>query len=204
LQVAHPHASMPGFLHSAVESLAAGRLQWPLLISALSAFFLYGASDLLSQSVEQLEPRRHASYDLERMARSGVISALLSGFLAVFYFRWLEQTFPIPAVLTGPYSVLALLSAAFAKMVVDVGLYEPLFDTVYISLQSLLRGETWAATRSELRKVPKVWSMAPRYWCLVDMFNFSVVSLRLRPLTNALFSIPWSMYLTTIANDAAS
>ena len=54
----------------------------------------------------------------------------------------------------------------------------------------------------ELRKVPKVWCMAPRYWCLVDLVNFSCVSLRLRPLYNAVFAIPWSMYLTTVANDA--
>ena len=49
-------------------------------------------------------------------------------------------------------------------------------------------------------KVLKIWKLAPRYWILADLLNFSLVPLRLRPLVNALFTIPWSMYLSSMAN----
>ena len=52
----------------------------------------------------------------------------------------------MPDALAGPHGAMALLLPAFAKMAIDVGLYEPMFDTVYISLQALMRGESWAVT----------------------------------------------------------
>lgn len=79
---------------------------------------------------------------------------------------------------------------------------EPVYDTLYVSIQALLRGDSRQSALAELRKVPRVWAIAPRYWCLVDLINFSCVSLRLRPLYNAVLSIPWSMYLSTVANES--
>jgi len=195
IQTADVHHSLPSALNWFLEHWAVIRLQWPLVVSGVSAFFMYAASDALSQSVA-LRGARRGTYDLQRMARSGLVCSLLSGVLAVFYFGWLERTFPCGGV--AP----AVLLPALAKVAVDVGVYEPCYDTIYISLQAMLRGEPWSVTREELRKVPTVWRMAPRYWCLVDLVNFSCVSLRLRPLYNAVFAIPWSMYLTSIANDA--
>ena len=58
----------------------------------------------------------------------------------------LERTFPMPDALAGPYGAMAVLLPAFTKMAIDVGIYEPMFDTVYISLQALLRGEPWSVT----------------------------------------------------------
>ena len=89
------------------------------------------------------------------------------------------------------------------KVATDVGVYEPVYDCMYITLQALLRGDGLDAARSEVAlKVLKVWAMAPRYWCIMDALNFSLVSLRLRPMTNALLSIPWSMYISSVANAA--
>ena len=92
------------------------------------------------------------------------------------------------------------------KVCIDVGCYEPVYDVLYITLQALLRGELFKRTglktiRSEISKVPRIWAMSPRYWGLVDFVNFAYVDLRLRPLYNACFSIPWSIYLSSMAND---
>ena len=155
---------------------------------------------------------------------SGFTSGLLSGFLAVFYFAWLDRTWrsenvswlpaaPLPVraqrgrrgglrayVWRG--ARLAGWACVAGKVATDVGVYEPIFDTIYITLQALLRGEGLEAARAEVAaKVLRVWAMAPRYWTFVDAINFSVVSLRLRPLTNALMSIPWSMYISSMANS---
>merc|ERR1712129_657109 len=42
--------------------------------------------------------------------------------------------------------------------------------------------------------------MSPRYWLFADLINFSLVSVRLRPLASALFNIPWGAYLSRMAN----
>merc|ERR1712100_530911 len=97
--------------------------------------------------------------------------------------------------------MLAQWASVGAKVCVDVGMYEPIYDTCYITLQTLLRGEGLSAARAEVAaKVLKVWSIAPYYWTIADTINFSLVSLRLRPLTNALFSIPWGMFISSVAN----
>lgn len=138
------------------------------------------------------------------MARTGLTSAFLSGFLAVFYFSWLDRAMRLPERWRcAAGERLAQCVCVAGKVGVDVGLYEPCYDVLYITMQALLRGEglpeAWAEVR---RKVLKVWRMAPRYWCFADALNFSLVQLRLRPLTNALLSIPWSMYISSVANTA--
>ena len=45
--------------------------------------------------------------------------------------------------------------------------------------------------------------MAPRYWCVADLLTFGLMPLRLRPLSNALLSIPWGMYISSVANRPA-
>jgi len=92
------------------------------------------------------------------------------------------------------------------KVCTDVFCYEFVYDCIYVTLQALLRGDLakpggLEALRSELTKVPRIWQMSPRYWGPVDFVNFAYVGLRLRPLYNACFSIPWSIYLSSMAND---
>ena len=174
------------------------RSMYPLTTATACAFLLYGASDALSQCASQRRPgaaARHSSValDLRRLLRTALTAAFLSGFCAVFYFAWLERA--LPAGL-GVWAVLG-------KIGVDIGVYEPLYDTLYITLQALLRGEGLCAARDEVsKKVLKVWRMAPYYWGFADALNFGLVPLRLRPMTNAVLSIPWGMYISSVANKA--
>merc|ERR1712216_608261 len=105
----------------------------------------------------------------------------------------------------APGSLLARLLPALPaalKVLVDIGVWEPIYDTLYITLQALLRGDGLRTAWSEVReKVLGIWRSAPPYWAPLDLINFSVVSLRLRPLFNALATIPWSMYLSAKANQ---
>ena len=187
-----PEWAPEGRLRSLLEKWAQSRLQHPLLYTTLCAFFMYASSDTLSQVWTQRW--NHAKVrggvavsthriDLRRCVRSGLISSFLSGFLAVFYFKWLENVFCRPPTFWAEASSWAALGhhgwlvPVLGKVCVDVGCYEPVFDTVYISLQALLRGDLSRADgmrklRSELAKVLRVWRMAPRYWAFVDVVNF--------------------------------
>jgi len=49
-------------------------------------------------------------------------------------------------------------------------------------------------------KVLGCWAKAPYYWGVVDAVNFALVSSRLKPLYNAVASMPWSMYLSQTVN----
>ena len=218
VQTLGDHSALPAQLRAALLSWQVTRTQWPLVLATASAFCLYGASDVLSQCAHALAAGRvpapaeeheesdergtrgrratTVELDLKRTLRTGTTASLLSGLLAVFYFGWLERTLGSEA----GHGLHAWLCLAL-KIAVDVGVYEPIFDTCYVTLQALLRGESLGQARAEVaRKVPKVWAMAPRYWIAADALNFGVMPLRLRPMTNALLSIPWGMYLSAMAN----
>jgi len=201
LQTVNAHASMPEVLQQLLASFGEVRAEHALLANSVGAFAMYMASDALTQARRQhLDGADAATIDLARVVRSGFTSALLSGFLATFYFALLERALPS----TDGVGLLAALAPILLKIAIDVGLYEPLYDTVYISVQAFLRGDDLATTKHELRKVPTVWAMSPRFWGPVDFVNFSCVPLRLRPLYNAVLSIPWSMYLSSMANDSGA
>ena len=176
-----------------------------LSLTTFCATLMYSATDVFSQTFErQLEGAPGVELRVARTARSGVTAGFLSGFVAVFYYRWLDSLRFFPATIAslggGGFVRTATLLPVLAKIGVDVGVYEPCYDTLYITIQALLRAEPRQILRELKAKVLKIWKLAPRYWILADLLNFSLVPLRLRPLVNALFTIPWSMYLSSMAN----
>mmetsp|Transcript_27332 Transcript_27332/g.80687 ORF Transcript_27332/g.80687 Transcript_27332/m.80687 type:complete len:302 (-) Transcript_27332:113-1018(-) len=207
--------------------LADARAAYPQLAGTASAFGIYAASDALSQVVTHrggVDLRRRsgaadsgmgqesrlrggsdsapATLDVRRMLRSASCSALLSGWFAVHYFRALDSLVRLPgwaAAAPGAAGVLYACLPALGKVLFDIAVYEPVYDAVYLSLQGLLRGER-LAPRELLSAVLAVWRRAPYYWAPADIINFSLVSTRLRPLYNAVASIPWSMHLSQSAN----
>ena len=123
------------------------RVQYNLPVVSIGAFFMYAASDALSQCVEFMRAQdrggrrksrtaqRRIFLDLARMARSGFTSGLLSGFIAVFYFAWLDRTWQpanMLAFLGQPDSESAQRRARWAcvagKVATDVGVYEPICE----------------------------------------------------------------------------
>ena len=113
---------MPESVQNALLLLSEARTDNPLLTNTLCAFCMYSASDVLTQSLaQQRAGARAARISRSRMLRSGATSSLLSGFLAVFYFGWLERA--LPAGEGGPFSLTAVVFPILAKIAIDVGLY---------------------------------------------------------------------------------
>jgi len=201
------HAALPEVLRALVRGWQETRAAWPLAVATACASFLYGASDALSQCFLSTSRRGTVDLDVRRMLRTSLTASFLSGYLAVFYFGWLEHATSPHAwswaqlAGTGGVSSLAQWVSVACKIAVDIGLYEPIYDVLYITLQTLLRGEGLDVAAHQVRhKVIKVWRMAPTYWTFADAINFGVVPLRLRPMANALFSLPWGMYISSVAN----
>ena len=92
LQTIESSSSMSPNVQEALKAWAALRLQHQLLLTTACAFCMYAASDSLSQVLTQhwQSAQKKSVYriDPSRMLRSGAISSLLSGFLAVFYFTY--------------------------------------------------------------------------------------------------------------------
>lgn len=204
-------ASWMGPLAGPVLAWSALRAEYALPVTTAGAFVMYAASDTMSQSVaQQCEHQPACNIDYKRAARTGLSASVLSGALAYFYYAWLDRAIGVPRALSsrlvpGGLAARALLPALpiAGKIAIDIGLFEPVYDTLYITLQALLRGEDLATAGREIRaKVLGIWAKAPPYWAPLDLINFSLVSLRLRPLFNALATIPWSMYLSAQANAA--
>jgi len=221
LQTIQPSGVMAPWLREALHSWAHMRLQHHVVLTTACAFCMYCASDVLSQVLTQhwsaVEKKSSYRIDTWRLLRSGAISSLLSGFLAVYYFTWLEKTFKSPPAWAGGWAAsgswaglgrFGWLVPTLLKVAADVGCYEAMYDCLYVSLHTLLRGDLAKADGmqillEELAKVPRIWRMSPRYWGPIDFVNFAYVDLRLRPLYNACFSIPWAIYLSSMANDDA-
>ena len=205
IQVVTAHDAMPPALFELVARWEGWRAAHGLSLTTFCATLMYSATDVFSQTFErQLEGAPGVELRVARTARSGVTAGFLSGFVAVFYYRWLDSLRFFPATIAslggGGFVRTATLLPVLAKIGVDVGVYEPCYDTLYITIQALLRAEPRQILRELKAKVLKIWKLAPRYWILADLLNFSLVPLRLRPLVNALFTIPWSMYLSSMAN----
>jgi len=196
-------------LSGLLEAWSVLRAKHALPVTTVGAFLMYAASDTLSQGVsQQSEGKPTAVIDYGRAARTGISASILSGALAFFYYGLLERTVHVPQALwtkAAPGGLLARLLPAMpvaTKVAIDLGVFEPVYDTLYITLQALLRGDGLLTAWHEVKsKVLGIWARAPPYWGPLDLINFSCVSLRLRPLFNALGTIPWSMYLSAKANE---
>jgi len=206
-QTLGPSDALPDALCTVLAAWQGARTRHPLALATACAFALYASADALSQCAAARRPARSTmTLDVRRLLRTGLTASFLSGFLAVFYFAWLDRALSPRGwhwarLAGGGVRQLAQWASIFGKIAVDVGVYEPLYDTCYITLQALLRGEgVHVAAREVRRKVFHVWKMAPRYWCVADLLTFGLVPLRLRPTSNALLSIPWGMYISSVAN----
>ena len=80
----------------------------------------------------------HAVVELSRVARAGFTSAFLSGFVAIFYFRLLDHlSSKLPVEAWLPVStILRKFIRAFYITLIDIAIYEPIYDTIYLSLQA--------------------------------------------------------------------
>ena len=116
-----------------------------LPVTTAGAFVMYAASDTMSQSVaQQCEHQPACNIDYKRAARTGLSASVLSGALAYFYYAWLDRAIGVPRALSsrlvpGGLAARALLPALpiAGKIAIDIGLFEPVYDTLYITLQVL-------------------------------------------------------------------
>lgn len=205
VQTIQPSAVPAGWTETRrlLEEWASVRAVNPQTAACLAAFGMYAASDAMGQCVSSRKRRREAEQlDVARLLRSASCSALLSGWFAVIYFGMLDRFVRLPAwaaEVDGRLGAFLGCLPVITKVAVDVGLYEPVYDFIYMSMQAILHGHR-PNVSATIPKVLSVWAKAPMYWGVVDIINFALVTGRLRPLYNAVASIPWSMYLSQTAN----
>jgi len=164
---------------------------------------IYGAADVLTQTLEQKRgpPRVRrgvvqtgVDISVSRTLRSAVTSGFVSGFLAFFYYRVLDR------VLLGQGAAAAIL----LSNTVDLMVYRPIKYMIYIAMQALLRGEPEEILDEIRYKMPEIWKQQLRYWAVANLLKFSLVPVKMRALVSSLMGIPFSMYLSWIANRDCS
>jgi hypothetical protein len=121
-----------------------------------------------------------------RFCRSMLASTFVAGFLGIFYFR-----------------LLACLPAYSARIAVDMCSHG-VNTSIYLSIQALLRGDGRLIAQEIRTKVPTLWKQALPYWTLANGLTTVLVPVRLCPLVHSLFCIPWSVYLSSVANSKGS
>eukprot|EP00967_Tisochrysis_lutea_P101717 scaffold152751_cov39-Tisochrysis_lutea.AAC.1 len=138
----------PGAVPASMESTRRLLQEWasiralnPQTAAFLAAFGMYAASDAMGQCVtawRQADKDGDVTrLDVKRMLRSAACSGLLSGWFAVIYFGILDHFVRLPAwaaEIDGHLGAFLACLPVIVKVAVDVGLYEPLYDTAQLAL----------------------------------------------------------------------
>ena len=102
IQVVTAHDAMPPALFELVARWEGWRAAHGLSLTTFCATLMYSATDVFSQTFEkQLEGAPGVELRVARTARSGVTAGFLSGFVAVFYYRWLDSLRFFPATIAS-------------------------------------------------------------------------------------------------------
>eukprot|EP00977_Amphora_coffeiformis_P013931 scaffold3806_cov169-Amphora_coffeaeformis.AAC.7 len=128
-----------------------GIVQWyqgmldkkPLLVKAVTAFFILGLGDAAAQGVEHIRGSHpHVRFDIFRALRFGVFGFLGTPWAHYYYF-FMDKCFPPTE---KPFSFVTAL-----KLFIDQGIQAPTLLAVIISLLAVLKGNGLAGIQSDMK-----------------------------------------------------
>lgn len=209
LNTVRASAAMPAGMCNLVASWEGFRAANRLAVTFSTAFGMYTATDVLSQTfAQQLTGAKSVQLSLRRIFNSGLTSGFLGGFVGYFYHHWIASI-PVLKLIPGGSKIgeqtfLGTFLPALARVGFDVGVYEPLYTCIYIAIQAVLRGQPRSIPSELKAKVMRIWRLAPRFWVPFGMTNFAFTPVNLRPIVTSLATIPWTMYLSSMSNRGAT
>ena len=129
-----------------------GIVQWyqnmlnkkPLLVKAITAFFILGLGDAAAQGVEHIRGsfKYHSSFDFIRAIRFGAFGFLGTPWAHYYYF-FMDEFFPPTE---KPFSLITAL-----KLFIDQGIQAPALLALIISLLAVLKGNGVAGIKVDMK-----------------------------------------------------
>jgi len=165
----------------------------PVVVKALTAFFILGLADVCAQSIEHL--KNHDTDTSISWLRSlqFALLGLFGGPWGHYYFYYLDYWFPDNGI----------SASTFQKVFIDQFIQAPLVLAVIISSLSLLRFTGWEGVKHDLKTTYWPSLLANwKLWIPVSLFNQAIIPPHLKVLfVNAVF-FGWIVILSIILNGS--
>lgn len=171
----------------------------PLELTMALGLLLKAVAEVLAQVIPQAGDPLGAWLDPLRICRS-TLASLLSSSLSFYYWTRL----PFVRALTAPAPVRAVLGKTFGtsvtKMVVTQALYRPINVGLFLSMQSLFRGDSARQLVEVMRTKFKGGLLGGiAFFSVSNMIMFSVPIPFLHPIIGAIAGLIFNVWLAIVA-----
>jgi protein Mpv17 len=171
--------------------------QHPLTTKAATSAVLASISDTISQRVESTLPSNKDQKFHHDWTRTGHILTtgfFYSGPMAHYWFTFLELIVKVENQLLG----------LICRLLLDATIFSPFTVFGYFSVRTLLEGKGVPAIQQKLQKAWwKAVVAAWKFWPIVNVFNYTLVSFPYRVLYANIMSLLWTGYLTFVNSQKA-
>lgn len=168
----------------------------PFLTNAISTGLIFGAGDVLAQSI--LSPKPSAidnndfnnNYDYARTMRSVIYGSCVWAPIGDKWFKFLAKSINLPA----GYS---MFSTKAVRVLVDQVTFAPLGIPLYFSVMSFMEGLSLKEVEMKIRG--HWWETLKTHWCvwpMVQLVNFNYVPVRFQLLTVNVVCVLWMTFMS--------
>lgn len=168
----------------------------PYITNSLTTGFLFGAGDILAQSLLPSPHTIHheqqsvSKFDYKRTLRSVIYGSCIFAFIGDKWYKFLSSNIKLPT--TAPPVLTNVV-----KMIVDQTCFAPVGIPFYFTCLTLMEGGSWEDVKEKLRH--NWWDTLKANWCVWPMFqffNFNYVPVKFNLLSVNVFSIVWNTFLS--------
>jgi len=185
--------------------LSSGHLvveKYPHLTNSAQGAALVLAGDLLSQSfVRWMDGAREMRLDWSRLAKAGVVGVVNVGLWPYYWYKIVDTYLPNQVPSDLPFASLPVWVYEWAllalKIVLD-GFINGVFSIVSsFTLWSLMDQDSYELWKLKFTETFfETWMMDWKSWPIYNVLCFTVIPLRLRPMTSGVASMIWNAYVS--------
>eukprot|EP01038_Epipyxis_sp_PR26KG_P011342 gene11342-15207_t len=175
-------------------------LKHPMVSNSVAGFFIFGAGDLVAQSIESYNKKKLLEIDYSRMVQTGTLGIFMNGVTLHFWYKSLDRV-------VG--SKLNANAAVICKVIADQVIYAPFAIVAFFSYGCITNNNTHGkAIAVHNRIVDKLRnSFLTTYladctmWPMVNAITFKFIPLVYRPSFVGIAQIIWQTYMSCVSHS---
>lgn len=161
----------------------------PIKVQGITTGALICVGDVLAQQF--VEKKGLHGHDYARTIRQGIFGVVFVGPVMISWYRVLDRLYPGTGKLVPLY-----------KVATDQVIFAPFIITCFMSFVAFGRGKTATEVKDQLSAdfIPTLLT-AYKIYPALQIFNFYITPLNLRPVVVNVVSIFWNTYLSWKSNN---
>ncbi|ODV80677.1 B56-domain-containing protein [Suhomyces tanzawaensis NRRL Y-17324] len=171
-------------------------LKRPLATNILTTGFLFGAGDVLAQSL--FNPERHHGYDYPRTLRAVAYGSVVFAPLGDKWYKLLNR------IQLGGTTRTSTVGTTAVRVAADQLGFAPFVGIpLYFSMMTVFEGKTPVVDEISRKLSTSWWSTLTTNWMVwpvFQAFNFYLMPVQFRLLGVNVFSIGWNCYMSYVLN----